>query len=341
MAGNSRKNSGSDSKQHVGSPILSISGVPNDVSISLLQSTKKEQQILTKNNSNNRHTNDDNGSKFVSQSLPKQIQSRPPVILRTFSGSSIRDYFGQKLQRGGIKGSIFTVIIATVGAGALALPYAMREMGIVSGAILIGIGAVLAYFTYDLLLISAEYLPPKYRGYTIDTRNISYQSLSDCAMENVDTCNNPKCLGKFVQCIMLFQYFGGIVGYTTAASGLIDLVFNVFTGESYYIYITIITVCCIVLPLSFLKDVSALRFTSLMGFLCSSFLAIVIVVEYFVLCDFWDVRDNDTNGPENACFWNKGYKLSTDLLWRDNWHDRIIGALIAWPLIVFSMSILL
>jgi hypothetical protein len=55
-------------------------------------------------------------------------------------------YVKRKFKAGGIKGSIFSLITAILGAGTVSLPYLGASTGIGLSAILIIFGALLSYF---------------------------------------------------------------------------------------------------------------------------------------------------------------------------------------------------
>ena len=61
-------------------------------------------------------------------------------------------YVARKFRAGGVKGSIFTLMSAILGAGILTLPYAVYANGLILGPILIIIGALLSYYTGYLLV---------------------------------------------------------------------------------------------------------------------------------------------------------------------------------------------
>ena len=65
-------------------------------------------------------------------------------------------YIRDKFKPGGIKGSIFTLIAATLGGGTISLPYAVSENGYVLGPILILLGALVSYYTGMLLVAVGE-----------------------------------------------------------------------------------------------------------------------------------------------------------------------------------------
>jgi len=58
---------------------------------------------------------------------------------------------------GGIAGSIFSLIAATVGSGNITLAYSIMKNGYILGCSLIILGAVLSYYTSMLLIKSSDY----------------------------------------------------------------------------------------------------------------------------------------------------------------------------------------
>ena len=62
-------------------------------------------------------------------------------------------YIARKFHAGGLKGSIFTLIAATLGAGTLTMPYAVSLNGYVLGPILMALGALVSYYS-GMLIVS-------------------------------------------------------------------------------------------------------------------------------------------------------------------------------------------
>lgn len=66
--------------------------------------------------------------------------------------------FGKRLVRaGGLFGSVFSLVAATVGSGNITLAYAIMKNGYVLGPIIVTLGAMLSYYTSMLLVKSAEF----------------------------------------------------------------------------------------------------------------------------------------------------------------------------------------
>jgi len=259
-----------------------------------------------------------------------------PSLLRSGSLSSrALEFVASKFAAGSIKGSIFTMCISIVGAGCLALPYAVRNVGLILGLLLILLSPLLAYFTMDLLLISAEYLPEELRG-NGPLRSISYQTL---ALHSY----GPK-LSKALQYLMAVQYFGSMIAYVVAFSGFIDLVYSIFRHDpwpdSIYTYCVVGICYGIIFPLSLLRSMNSLRFTSVLGFSMAIYLVCAVIAEYFALCS-----NPKTDDPHfNGCFWQPGFHFDLkrptyNMLWpMDDFHDFYSGFLTAFPLIIFAYT---
>jgi len=88
----------------------------------------------------------------------------------------------------------------------------------------------------------------------------------------------------------------------------------------------------IIFPLSLMRDMGSLRFTSLLSVTCSLFLTVCLFAQYFILCNA---------GEENTCIWNVLTSKSSALA-----HDEYSrlgsfqwnGILTAVPLFVFGYN---
>ena len=66
--------------------------------------------------------------------------------------------FGKRLLRaGGLFGSVFSLVAATVGSGNITLAYAIMKNGYVLGPLIVTLGAMLSYYTSMLLVKSADF----------------------------------------------------------------------------------------------------------------------------------------------------------------------------------------
>lgn len=67
--------------------------------------------------------------------------------------SSPARYVQRKIQPGGVKSSIFSLIILCLGAGTLTIPYVYYANGVIFGTILLSIGAAASCYTGWLVVI--------------------------------------------------------------------------------------------------------------------------------------------------------------------------------------------
>ncbi|KAJ0403766.1 hypothetical protein P43SY_006309 [Pythium insidiosum] len=177
-------------------------------------------------------------------------------------------YLMDKIQPGSVKGSMFTMTVAIVGAGVLALPYAVEQSGLLLGLALITGGALVTNFSLRLLLSCAELANAR-----------SYMDLSF-----ITGGSRLAALTQFVVCLNLF---GTSVGYLVGSAELLQLAMKSFLGDATHSVLVdrqnlILLLCtCFVLPLALFRSLESLRFTSLFSILCITFMTLVIVIKYF------------------------------------------------------------
>lgn len=149
----------------------------------------------------------------------------------------------------------------------------------------------------------------------------------------------------------MINFLGCVSGYVVAAGGLVDLVWVVCGGKEHiYIYVVIFLCIFVIYPLGSMRDMSSLRYSGLLGFLCSSYLATTLIVEYFLLCDDPGVRVSNYNREEisvtkednySTCFWKgNDMHLYVDQIFatQDGAASFFKGFLTSFPLFVFSFA---
>ncbi|ETO22207.1 Sodium-coupled neutral amino acid transporter 3 [Reticulomyxa filosa] len=232
---------------------------------------------------------------------------------------------GEKMRSGSLKGAIFTMIIATVGGGMLSLAYGVKQIGLIPGLVLLAFSCVLSYFTNDLLLIVADNMP---EGVEITFLTIS----NEC-----DVSWGPK-LAVFTQLTLIVQMFGAFISYLVAFGGLLDLVWRVTVNNTeVYAYVVAGAALLIIFPLSLLPNLGALRYTSFLGISCSLYLGVLIMAEYFVLCDG---HEHDLDGNSiRSCFWLQNFNLPKKAFFNytDMW-SFVKSFLLCFPLFVFAYT---
>ncbi|KAK1935090.1 Sodium-coupled neutral amino acid transporter 2 [Phytophthora citrophthora] len=176
-------------------------------------------------------------------------------------GGFFQTYLMEKIQPGSVKGSMFTMTVAIVGAGVLALPYAVQQAGLVLGISLIALGAIATNFTLRLLLECSDLGQAR-----------SYMDLA--------SATGGRKLAGFTQLVVCMNLFGTSIGYLVGSAELIQLALRTFLGSSSQ-SADLDADGLLVLPLSLLRSLESLRFSSLFSIVCITFMVLVIVIKYF------------------------------------------------------------
>ncbi|CEG49884.1 sodium-coupled neutral amino acid [Plasmopara halstedii] len=165
--------------------------------------------------------------------------------------------------KGSIRGSVFNLAGATLGAGALSLPYAVAVSGFGFAVAQLVLAAVLTIYTIRLL-IRAEDI----------TKLNSYE---DLAMH----CFGTK-MTIFVEVNILVFCFGISVAYLVTlgdiVTPLVELCFGVQSIIAQRWLLMTILCGAIMLPLSLMKDISSLQFSSILGVLSIIFLVVAVAI---------------------------------------------------------------
>jgi len=215
----------------------------------------------------------------------------------------------RNMEPGSIKTSIFTLVVAIVGAGTLSIPYAFRKTGLIVAFCMLSLCGLAGFFSLHCLVTSSRFI----------TQEASYRSLS---MESMGPGG-----ATFAQVCLLLNVFGTAISYLVATSSILELVIGVFTDDPPEILkrrnIVFIIGFLVVLPLGLFRQMGALRFTSLSGICCVTYLVLIILYEYFNFCH----KDDD-------CFWQK----SSGLTWEDmavsDWESVMRGV----PIFVYGYT---
>lgn len=110
----------------------------NSVMTNKLDKTNDEEDYLNEELKSTKEKEDDNS-----------VNRTPKVpFIKKFSDVLLSParYVKKKFRAGGVKGSIFSLITAILGAGTVSLPYLGASTGIVVSIMLIIFGAIISYF---------------------------------------------------------------------------------------------------------------------------------------------------------------------------------------------------
>ena len=210
---------------------------------------------------------------LASPSTVSKSPMSPTQKLRYLLSSPSR-YMAKKFQAGGLKSSMLTILASTVGAGILSLPYVVNLSGLYQGIVLFVLGMIVSLYTCQLLVLSAE-----------KTGKLTYESIG---MQLYG-----KKMQTFCEVNMIINNYGTAVGYIVLLKSLIpnSLVLLGIENDvltSTYLWGISITVI-IVYPLSLMKQISALRYTSLLSCIACIYLGIAVFYGFF------SMRGSDAN----------------------------------------------
>eukprot|EP00743_Colponemidia_sp_Colp-15_P003816 GILK01004116.1.p1 GENE.GILK01004116.1~~GILK01004116.1.p1 ORF type:complete len:562 (+),score=86.08 GILK01004116.1:152-1687(+) len=168
---------------------------------------------------------------------------------------------------GSIKGSVFNLASATLGAGALSLPYAFSETGLLLGIILLFCAAVITVYSIVLLI--------KVR----DSGGLKSYEEAAVALFGHN-------FGIICEVNIVIFCFGTAVAYIVAIGDIIiPIADKVFEGSDSLVATVLTTrpllltiyTTLIILPLCMLESMNSLRFTSFMGVASIIFLVITVL----------------------------------------------------------------
>ena len=196
--------------------------------------------------------------------LPKTPMS-PRQRLR-YLMSSPSKYLSHKFRAGGLQGSIFTILASTVGAGILSLPYAVNLSGLYQGIVLFVLGLIVSLYTCQLLVIAAE-----------KTGKLTYESIAQELF-------GPK-MRTFAEMNMIINNYGTVIAYLVLLKSLVPNSLHLFgvTNEiarSEYLWGTLICTA-VVYPLSLKKEISTLRYTSVLSCMACVYLSFAVTYGFF------------------------------------------------------------
>ncbi|KAI9311425.1 transmembrane amino acid transporter protein-domain-containing protein [Dichotomocladium elegans] len=155
-----------------------------------------------------------------------------------------------------------------LGTGLLAMPAALASVGLLPGIIVILFSATASGMGLYFLSCCA--------GFTEGTRNASFFAISKLTWPN---------LAIFFDLAIAIKCFGVAVSYLIIIGDLMPQVCGAFPETSIWVdrrfWITVLT-CTAVLPLSFLRKLDSLKYTSVIALFAVVYLCAIIVYHFFV-----------------------------------------------------------
>jgi len=187
--------------------------------------------------------------------------------------------------------SVINLANTILGAGLLAMPSALSKMGIFLGIFVIAWAGTTAGFGLYLQTRCARY---------IDRGHVSFATLSQMTYPNAsiifDAAIAIKCFGVAVSYLIIIgDLMPGVVrGFAPGAADITFLVDRQFWITAFML---------IVIPLSFLRRLDSLKYTSIIALFSIAYLVVLVVAHFLkgdTLADRGTVRVFQWAGPVNA-----------------------------------------
>lgn len=179
--------------------------------------------------------------------------------------------------------SVFNLGNAIMGSGILGLSFAMANTGIALFVILLASVAIFSLYSVHLLLKTAN------EGGALVYEQLGYKAFG-----------TPGKLAASLSITM--QNIGAMSSYLYIVKYELPTVIKAFTGandDQWYVngdYLVLLVSVGIILPLSLLKNLGYLGYTSGLSLLCMVFFLIVVIIKKFQIpCPLPDIHDNSTH----------------------------------------------
>uniref|UniRef100_A0A672ZRI2 Sodium-coupled neutral amino acid symporter 2 n=1 Tax=Sphaeramia orbicularis TaxID=375764 RepID=A0A672ZRI2_9TELE len=185
--------------------------------------------------------------------------------------------------------SVFNLGNAIMGSGILGLSYAMANTGIALFVILLVAVAIFSLYSVHLLLKTAN------EGGALVYEQLGYKAFG--------------MPGKLAaSCSITMQNIGAMSSYLYIVKYELPIVIEAFMGTSngeWYTngdYLVLMVTAVIILPLSLLRNLGYLGYTSGLSLLCMVFFLIVVIIKKFQIpCPLSEPANNETVIKTDAC----------------------------------------
>ena len=183
-------------------------------------------------------------------------------------------------EEGSLWGSVFNLCSATLGAGCLSLPHAMKQMGLLPALALCLLTGFASHLSIVMLAESLHATDAK-----------SFEDLSVLVF--------GRRTGQLVGGSIFVIVFGSAVAYTIALGDILDPLIQTFGAKWLSRDLGIVFFWALLMvPLSLVEKVSALRFTSLFGVLALVYLVIAMSVHFAIDAS---LAPKQTTGAMRSC----------------------------------------
>lgn len=161
--------------------------------------------------------------------------------------------------------SLVSLIKTIVGAGLMSIPLAFATDGVVFGVLIVLLAAITSGYGLFLQAYVARFVPKGHATF-FNICSITYPTLSVV----FDTAIAVQCFGCAISYLVLI---GDLMPTIVTTVPYLD--------PEHYRSFWILTSAVLCVPLSFLKNLDSLKYTSILGLVAIGYLALLVVGEYF------------------------------------------------------------
>lgn len=166
--------------------------------------------------------------------------------------------------------SVINLVNTIVGAGILAMPYAYRANGVLLGTLIILASGMASGFGLYMQALSSKFVPRGHASFFALSK-ITYPGLAVI----FDMAIAIKCFGVGVSYLIIF---GDLMPQVVEAVGLASSSDALIASRKLWLTIAM----GIVGPLSFLKRLDSLKYTSIIALISVGYLVVLVVAHFFV-----------------------------------------------------------
>lgn len=161
--------------------------------------------------------------------------------------------------------SLVSLLKTIVGAGLMSIPLAFSTDGVVVGVLIVALAAITSGYGLFLQAYVARFVPKGHATF-FNICSITYPALSVV----FDTAIAVQC-------------FGCAISYLVLIGDLMPTIVEIvpFVSSEHHRSFWILASGVLCVPLSFLKNLDSLKYTSILGLVAIGYLALLVVCEYF------------------------------------------------------------
>lgn len=198
------------------------------------------------------------------------VNVKPTSVPMSPGAMARRGFFGRtfgKLEKGGVRASTFSLCSAAIGGGVLSLPYMFCIVGWGMAYILLIVSALSGVWSNLILVdLAMKYKQPNY--------------------DHICKLAGGKCLQKTLGIMILLYVFGACVGFQIMLSTLVGYFANTAGLDQDFIdtiefraMVNFPMAICFLIPISLLRDITALAFASMLSLGSLTYTCILMYVE--------------------------------------------------------------